>query len=247
MPNFHLVAADGTNANSIQAAPGSVSQYRITNNAGYKIFVKFHDTASVPTPGVGVIFTIGVEASLNDFDDIDLDFTHGIGLTITKGIADDDTTPIVAGDCVVDITYAPASAGSGSSGSGSGSASLGVNALRILLNDQSAVEFTDSELQTFLDIAQFSGTLDDSALFLAASLGTNSLVVKYGSIPVQEVSIGGFQTSAGRTQVRYLESQADRFYQLYIDAPAFAIAEDNLSAFNELAILRNWILRTQLP
>jgi hypothetical protein len=126
-------------------------------------------------------------------------------------------------------------------------ATTGIALLRILINDQNSAEFQDSELQGFLDAAEYSGDVGDSAIFLAASLATNSLVVKYGSIPVQEVSIGGFQTSAGRTQVRYLEAQADRFYQLYIDAPAFGIAEDNVSSFNELAILRNWILRTQLP
>jgi hypothetical protein len=247
MPNFHLVAADGLNPSLIQAAPGSVSSYKITNNAGYQVFVKLHDIATVPTPGVGVVYTIGAQASLQISDAISVEFANGIGLTITKGVLDNDTTPVVAGDCVVDIGYSLASASSGGSGGGSSSSSPSVSALRILLNDQSSTEFTDSELQTFLDIAQYSGVLSDSALFLAASLGTNSLVVKYGSIPVQEVSIGGFQTSAGRTQVRYLESQADRFYQLYIDAPAFGIAEDNLSSFNELAILRNWILRTQLP
>ena len=125
--------------------------------------------------------------------------------------------------------------------------SLGISALRLLVNDQSSLEFSDSELQSFLDIAQFSGALSDSALFYAASLATKSLVVKYASIPIQEVSIGGFQTSVGRTQAKYLEAQADKFYQFYVDAPAFGIAEQNLSSFNELAILRGWILRTQLP
>jgi len=124
----------------------------------------------------------------------------------------------------------------------------GVTALRLLINDQNATEFQDSDLQIFLDSAGYTGDGDpvDSALFLAASLASNSLVVKYGSVPVQEVSIGGFQTSAGRTQVGYLQQQADRFYQLYIDTPAFAIAEENLSGFNELEIIRNWVLRNEI-
>jgi hypothetical protein len=124
----------------------------------------------------------------------------------------------------------------------------GITSLRLLINDQSASEFTDNELQTFLDTAGYTGEGDpvDAAIFLAAALASNSLVVKYGSVPVQEVSIGGFQTSAGRTQVRYLQQQADRFYQLYIDTPAFAIAEENLSGFNELEIIRNWVLRNEI-
>jgi hypothetical protein len=124
----------------------------------------------------------------------------------------------------------------------------GVTQLRLLINDQTSTEFTDSQLQTFLDTAGYTGEGDpiDSAIFLAASIATNALVVKYGSVQIQEVSLGGFQASQGRSQVKYLQQQADRFYQLYIDTPAFAIAEENLSGFNELEIIRNWVLRNEI-
>jgi len=127
-----------------------------------------------------------------------------------------------------------------------------ITALRFLINDSEGKEFDDNGIQSFLDAAaqiesSAAGTpiAGNGNILLAASLATQSLVVKYGSIPVQEVSIGGFQTSAGRTQVRYLESQADRFYQMYIDTPAFAIAEENNSGYNELTIIRNWVLRNE--
>ena len=125
--------------------------------------------------------------------------------------------------------------------------------LRVLINDMESTEFSDDQLQAFLDAA---ATVESSAagatisgngnLFLAASLAVRSLVTKYASIPIQEVSIGGFQASVGRTQARFLEAQADAWYQLYIDTPAFAIAEENLSGFNELTIIRNFVLRTEL-
>ena len=127
------------------------------------------------------------------------------------------------------------------------------DALRVLINDSDAKEFTTDQIQSFLDQASTiessaAGTplTGDGNLLLAAFLATQSLVVKYSTIPIQEVSIGGFQTSAGRTQVRMLEAQADRWYQAYIDTPAFAIAEDNLSGFNELTIIRNWVLRNEV-
>jgi hypothetical protein len=119
----------------------------------------------------------------------------------------------------------------------------GLTTLRVLLNDQTAAEFADSDLQVFLDTAGFTGVAGDSTIYLAAMLATQSLVVKYASLPVHQVSIGGFETSLGRTQARFLESQADRWYQLYLDAPACGVAEENLSGFNELTIIRNWVLK----
>lgn len=128
-----------------------------------------------------------------------------------------------------------------------------LQALRVLINDSDGKEFDDDQIQGFLDIAAsvesavaatpISG---DGNLLLAASFATQSLVVKYGSIPVQEVSIGGFQTSVGRTQARFLEQQAERWYQMYIDTPAFAMIEENNCGFNELTIIRNFVLRTEL-
>ncbi len=127
-----------------------------------------------------------------------------------------------------------------------------IQALRYLINDQTAIEFDDIGIQSFLDAAaaiesSAAGTpiSGDGNILLAASLATQSLVVKYSTIPIQEVSIGGFQSSVGRTQARFLETQADRFYQMYIDTPAFAIAEENNSGFNELTIIRNFVLRTE--
>jgi hypothetical protein len=129
-----------------------------------------------------------------------------------------------------------------------------ITALRVLINDQDAKEFTaDTDIQVFLDTAAqiesaAAGTLlpGDGNLLLAASLALQSLVTKYGSIPIQEVSIGGFQSSVGRTQVRFLEQQAQRFYDMYIDTPAFAIIEENNCGYNELTIIRNWVLRNEI-
>jgi len=125
--------------------------------------------------------------------------------------------------------------------------------LRVLINDMDSKEFTDAQLQSFFDVAATyesaaAGTpiAGNGSIFLAAAFATESLVVKYATIPITEVSIGGFQTSVGRTQARFLEQQAERWRDLYYNTPAFAIIEENNCGFNELTIIRNWILRNEI-
>jgi hypothetical protein len=238
MPNFHLVAADGLNPSLIQAAPGSVSSYKITNNAGYQVFVKLHDTAVVPTPGAGVVYTIGAQASLQISDDVSIPFANGIGLSITKGVLDDDVTPVLAGDCVVDITYAPASAGSGGSGGGSTPAVVtDSDRVRVLIGDfnQTSPTFSDAEIGVFLEVT-------GGSLFLAAAVGLDTMAAKQDVTPV-EFSIGKYQQSTGRTQIRQLTQQAEAFRQLEYNTPAYAIVETDNSSFAQLDIIRNRILR----
>lgn len=103
---FHRVSVDGTNAVSIRSVPGVIRGYRVFSKAGYPLYVKLHDTAAVPVAGVGVEYTIGVEAGREaSAFPVSLWFSEGIGMTIVKGIADSDATPVLAGDCVVDISY----------------------------------------------------------------------------------------------------------------------------------------------
>lgn len=105
MSKFHAVAASGANATSIKAAPGVITSYEIFNRGQYAIFVKFHDTASVPTAGVGVARTIGIQAGESAEEVCFFEFQAGIGMTIVRGIQDADATPIALDDCVVNVTY----------------------------------------------------------------------------------------------------------------------------------------------
>lgn len=104
----HVVAAATANATLIKNVPGQVYAVRVFNNAAYPIFVKFHNVAVAPTPGVGVVETVGVQAGTSYFGLITVGdaFGNGIGLSIVKGIADADTTAVAANDCVVDVFYA---------------------------------------------------------------------------------------------------------------------------------------------
>lgn len=103
----HRVAAATTNAVNIKASAGQIYHISITSAAAYMIYVKFHNTAIAPTPGVGVVRTVGVQAGQTR--DVSLPrgsaFPTGIGMSIVKGLADADTTAVALNDCVVDVDY----------------------------------------------------------------------------------------------------------------------------------------------
>lgn len=105
----HLVSAATTNATSIKASAGAITGWTISNNNGGAAprFVKFHNTAGVPTPGSGVVYTIMVPGNKTVFLDstIGIKFTTGIGMTITALGADADTTAVAAGDVIVNIHW----------------------------------------------------------------------------------------------------------------------------------------------
>lgn len=104
---YHVVSAGSTNAANIKASAGRITGWIIFNNADYPVYVKLHNTAGTPTAGSGVVYTIGVQAGTPaTFDDDDgITFATGIGISIVKGIADADTTAVLASDCVVNVNY----------------------------------------------------------------------------------------------------------------------------------------------
>lgn len=105
--NFHLVSIGSTNANNVKASAGQLYGVRVFNNAPYPVYIKFYNTAGTPTPGTGVVKTVGVQAGTARDVEIPtgMAFSTGIGLSITKGLADADATAVLAADCVVDLEY----------------------------------------------------------------------------------------------------------------------------------------------
>lgn len=103
----HKVSAGSTNATSAKATPGLLVGVRVFNLAAYPIYVKFHNVAGAPTPGVGVVYTVGVQSGV--CRDVLIPggryFDTGIAYSIVKGIADADATAVLASDCVVDVEY----------------------------------------------------------------------------------------------------------------------------------------------
>jgi hypothetical protein len=104
----HLVAAGSGDATSIKASAGTLRSVHVYNKADATRYVKFHNTAGAPTPGSGVVFTVGVLA--NQHRDIVFPgggraFATGIAMTLVTGIADNDNTGVTAADMVVDVIY----------------------------------------------------------------------------------------------------------------------------------------------
>lgn len=104
---YHVVAAASTNAANIKASAALLRGLRGFNNAAYPIYVKFHNTASTPTAGSGVVATFGIQAGMpiNEVIHGGIAFSTGLSISIVKGIADASTTAVALSDCVLDVAY----------------------------------------------------------------------------------------------------------------------------------------------
>lgn len=112
-----------------------------------------------------------------------------------------------------------------------------IPAVRLLIGSPtSANEFQDSDIQMFLDV-------NSGSLYLACALALESRASLL-SANAQEVKIGDYSTS-DRNRLASIQAQADKFRLIEFETPAFAIVEDNVSEFNALMIIRNYILRTE--
>ena len=118
--------------------------------------------------------------------------------------------------------------------------------VRYLIGDitQATASFTDEELQGFLT---FSGmTAPDGqtqSIFLAAALACDSMASQVART-MEKFAIGDYDNDESK-KYDALKNQAQKFRDLEYNTPAFAVAEENLSGFNELEIIRNFILRTE--
>ncbi len=104
----HVVSAATTNATSIRNGAGKVCGLHMTNNDGTNYaYLKFHNTGAVPTPGVNVVETFGIPPMSYITHNLDAGspFTAGIGITITGGAADSDTTAVALNQVVGDIYW----------------------------------------------------------------------------------------------------------------------------------------------
>jgi len=111
-----------------------------------------------------------------------------------------------------------------------------VDSVNVLIGNQDRSKFSDVEIQFFLD-------QNDESILFAAGMACDALAAKV-SANLQEIQIGDFRDYSGRNQVAALQAQAQAFYKLETETPAFAIAEQDLSDFNVLVILRNYVLRS---
>lgn len=105
---YHKVAGASTNVATIKASPGTVIGWKIYNNAPYPVYIKLFNKAGTPVLGSDMPQqTIGVDAGMTAELAISggLSYSAGIGVAVTKNLADADATAVAAGDCVMDIFY----------------------------------------------------------------------------------------------------------------------------------------------
>ena len=139
-----------------------------------------------------------------------------------------------------------------------------IGKMRLLLGDTvnnppGLPNFQDEELQALLDTTDFilagpQGSVsfggqtipENEILFMACANAMDSLATRVASSPNgQTIKIGDYSLT-GKDQVASLQAIAQRFRDAIENMPAYGVIEENLSGFNELVIIRNWVLRTEM-
>jgi len=104
---FDLVSASGTNPTVIKASAGTVNGWYIYNSNGSARKVAFHNIATTPTAGSGVVMSLVIpplsaaNVSLPD----GITFTTGISITTVTGLADSNSDGVGTNDLVINIFY----------------------------------------------------------------------------------------------------------------------------------------------
>lgn len=104
---YFAVAANSTNATNVKASAGSIYGWNCTNEGTAWAYLKFHNTAGTPTAGSGVAYCVGIPpgGGTNESIPEGIPFGTGIGITVTAGIAANDTTAVPASKVNVNIRY----------------------------------------------------------------------------------------------------------------------------------------------
>lgn len=107
-----VIAGASGNPNLVKPQPGEVNGFYFYNSAAYAVWLKFYNSATIPTAGAGTPkLRYGLPAgaagtiTLGGSENESAPFDAGIGFTIVKGQADNDATNLVAGDVVVNVYW----------------------------------------------------------------------------------------------------------------------------------------------
>lgn len=104
---YHLVSAATTNATVVKASAGQLYGYYIYNNATSMRKVAFHNTASAPTAGASIFFTVNLPASsaANVEFTMGIPFSAGIAFTTVTDNTDAGATAVAVGDLTINLFY----------------------------------------------------------------------------------------------------------------------------------------------
>lgn len=104
-----MISAAGTNPTSVKTSAGQIYGIQLSNSGAVWAFAKLYNKASAPTVGTDIpIELIGIppggRVEINR--PVGMPFAAGIALAVTAGVADTDTTAVIAGQVVGSIHYA---------------------------------------------------------------------------------------------------------------------------------------------
>lgn len=104
---YHLVSAGSTNATVVEASSGQLYGWYIYNSNVSARKVAFHNSASSPTAGASIFFSVVIPAlsAANVFSETGIAFSSGIAITTVTGIADSDATAVAANDLTINLFY----------------------------------------------------------------------------------------------------------------------------------------------
>lgn len=107
LTTYHLVSAANTNATVVKASAGQVYGWYIYNSNASARKVVFHNTASTPTAGSAVYFSLVIPAGggVNVFIPQGIAFSTGIAITTVTGLADSDSTGVASNDLIINLWY----------------------------------------------------------------------------------------------------------------------------------------------
>lgn len=105
--NGHLISTASTNATVVKASAGQLYGWSVTNTNAAARYLKFHNSATTPTAGTGVVFTVGIPATSGSNFEIagGIAFSTGIAFTTVTGIADSDNAAVGASDLNINLFY----------------------------------------------------------------------------------------------------------------------------------------------
>ena len=108
LTTYHLVSAATTNATVVKASAGQLYGYYIYNNNAAMRKVAFHNTASAPTAGASIFFTLNIppNSAANVHMTMGIAFSTGIALTTVTDNTDAGATAVAAGDLTINLFYA---------------------------------------------------------------------------------------------------------------------------------------------
>lgn len=109
---YKLISVASTNANSVKATGGNLYSIIAIGLSSTVRFLKLYSKATAPIVGTDIpAMTIPIPANTQGAGistpfSMGVDFPLGLAIAITSGSADNDTGAILAGEVIVNLTYA---------------------------------------------------------------------------------------------------------------------------------------------